>query len=238
MKVLISALIVASSFLAQVTHAIEPEIRQSIMEGLQLIIPGVEITKIDPTRIDGLYQVTMGTDVLYVTGDGRYALTGDLYDIQEKENITDAEKSMVRKEILSKVPTSELIEFAPGKTEHAIYVFTDVTCGYCRRLHQDVPVLNENGVAVRYLAYPRGGPKSSGSELLQAVWCSRDRNKAMTEAKSGKETKAKACDNPVASHYKLGNELGVRGTPAIYLEDGRALPGYHSPGEILHILNR
>ena len=201
-------------------------------------MPDVEISDISETEIQGLYQVIMGADVVYVSGDGRFALTGELYDLQNKENITDARKSGVRKEILDRVPESEIIEFAPKHVRHAIYVFTDITCGYCRRLHQDVPVLNENGVAVRYLAYPRAGPNSSGADQLQAVWCSKDRNRALTDAKLGKETRSESCDNPVARHYKLGNDLGVRGTPAIFLDDGRALPGYFPPAEILKALER
>lgn len=237
MKLLIFAALLISCFL-HTASAAETDVRQRIREGLLQVMPDVDISDISETDIQGLYQVTMGADVVYVSGDGRFALTGELYDLQNKENITDARKSSVRKAILDKVPESEIIEFAPKETKHAIYVFTDITCGYCRRLHQDVPVLNENGVAVRYLAYPRAGPHSSAADRLQAVWCSKDRNQALTDAKSGKETKAKSCDNPVARHYKLGNEIGVRGTPAIFLDDGRALPGYFPPDEILKALNR
>ncbi|MCG8325181.1 MAG: DsbC family protein [Thiotrichales bacterium] len=225
-------------FLAAPAHAVEDEVRQHIQAGLQEIIPEVRIGSISDTGVPGLYQVTMGADVLYVTGDGRYVLSGELYDIQSRENLTDTTKSLVRKDVLSKIPRSEYIEFAPQQTRHTIYVFTDITCGYCRKLHQDVPELNRNGVAVRYLAYPRGGPSSNGSDQLQAVWCSKDRNQAMTDAKAGKETKAKSCDNPVASHYELGQTLGVRGTPAIFFEDGRTVPGYFPPAELLSVLDR
>ena len=238
MRGFVYTLAIVFSLLAQTVFAVEPEVKQRILDGLRIIIPDIEVSDIKETGIKDLYQVTMGADVLYVSGDGRYALNGEMYDIMERENLTDAQKSMVRKEILGNVPKSELIEFAPKKTEHAIYVFTDITCGYCRRLHQDVPVLNENGVAVRYLAFPRGGPNSSAADQLRAVWCSKDKNKAMTDAKSGRETSAKSCDDPVASHYQLGSELGVRGTPAIYLEDGRSLPGYVPPGDILNVLDR
>ncbi len=223
-------------FSSQAVLALDAAVEQRIKNALESIIPGVQISDISETGIKDLYQVVMGTDVVYVSGDGRFALSGELYDIDTRQNITDARKALVRKSLLNDIPAAELIEFAGAKTEHTIYVFTDITCGYCRKLHQDVPVLNENGVAVRYLAYPRAGPLSSGSDQLQAVWCSKDRRKAMTEAKRGKEPKARTCDNPVARHYQLGQDLGVRGTPAIFLEDGRAIPGYYPPDELLNIL--
>lgn len=237
MKSLICSLTIAAVFVARAAFAVEPEVEQSINEGLSKILPNVEIDTINETAVPGLYQVTMGADVLYVSADGRFALTGEMYDIDTKENLTSVEKSRVRKAMLAEVPENEWIEFAPDNPQHAIYVFTDITCGYCRRLHQDVPILNENGVAVRYLAYPRGGPNSDGARKLQAVWCAKDQNKAMTEAKSGKETRNKNCENPVSRHYKLGGVLGVRGTPAIFLEDGRMLPGYLPPGELLGQVN-
>lgn len=237
MKILSYVLMIYVLFSWQAGGAAEPEVEQRVKQGLLNIIPDVEIDTISATSIPGLYQVTMGADVLYVTGDGRFALTGEMYDIEGRENITNAEKSRVRKAMLARVPESELIEFAPEKPEHTIYVFTDITCGYCRRLHQDVPVLNENGIAVRYLAYPRAGPASSSAQQLQAVWCAKDQNRAMTDAKSGKPTSSESCEDPVARHFKLGNEIGVRGTPAIYLEDGRSLPGYVPPAEILGLLN-
>ncbi len=233
----VTFLFVISTF-STIVYAVDTATRQKIQASLESIIPDIEITDIKKSRVDGLLQVMMGTDVVYVTEDGKYALSGELYDIQNRENLTDNSKASVRKEILSRVPASEIIEFKAEKPSHAIYVFTDITCGYCRKLHRDVPVLNENGVSVRYLAFPRGGPTSGGGDQLAAVWCSKDRTTALTEAKLGKETKSESCDNPVASHYKLGADLGVRGTPAIYLEDGRAIPGYQPPEQILSVLNR
>lgn len=238
MKGLLTSVFLGLSLLSQSALAVDAEVKQRILDALEKIIPATEITSVSESDIAGLYQVMMGTDIVYVTEDGRYAITGEMYDINKRENLTDSNKTTVRKEILGKIPASEIIEFKSEKPEHIIYVFTDITCGYCRKLHQEVPVLNENGVSVRYLAFPRGGPTSGGADQLISVWCSNNQNKAMTEAKLGKETKSETCDNPVAGHYKLGAELGVRGTPAIFFADGRSMPGYNPPEIIINALKQ
>jgi len=224
--------------LATWTVYAEKTVEENITHALQTIAPDVEVTGIRPTPIENLYEVLLGADVIYMSGDGRFILRGDLLDLQEKRNLSDDQRSLARKEVLSKLPSKEYIEFAPAKTEHVIYVFTDVDCSYCRRLHKDVPVLNENGVAVRYLAFPRGGIGSRAFNTMQAVWCSADRNQALTDAKNGIPIKAKQCPNPVEKQFLLGQQFGVRGTPAIYLEDGKELSGYTPPDELLKLVRK
>jgi len=213
-------------------------VEENITHALQRIVPDVEITRIRSTPIENLYEVMLGPDVIYISGDGRFIFRGDLLDLQEKRNLSEDQRSLVRKEVLSNLPEKEYIEFAPAKIEHVVYVFTDVDCAYCRRFHQDVPVLNENGVTVRYLAFPRGGIGTHTFNVMQAVWCSVDRNQALTDAKNGIPIKANQCPNPVEKHFLLGQKFGIRGTPAIYLEDGQELPGYTPPDELLRLVRK
>ncbi|MBI4005386.1 MAG: DsbC family protein [Gammaproteobacteria bacterium] len=218
--------------------SVDKAVEENITHALQRIIPDVEITGIRATPIENLYEVMLGPDVIYISGDGRFVFRGDLLDLQEKRNLSEDQRSLVRKEVFSKLPAKEYIEFAPEKTKHIIYVFTDVDCSFCRRLHKDVPVLNENGVAVRYLAFPRGGVGTHAFNVMQAVWCSADRNQALTDAKNGIPIKANQCTNPVEKHFLLGQKFGIRGTPAIYLEDGQELPGYTPPDELLRLVGK
>ncbi len=215
----------------------DEDVERNIQQSLAKILPDVEITRISKTPIDNLYEVLVATDVIYMTGDGRYVLKGDLLDMQKRLNLSEELRSTARTKLFNTLSADEIIEFAPKKTDHVIYVFTDIDCAYCRRLHRDVPVLNENGVSIRYLAYPRAGIGSRAFNDMQAVWCAEDRKQALTDAKNGKQVIPKECDNPVEAQYKLGQALGIRGTPAIFLEDGEELPGYMSPAELLKYVN-
>jgi len=107
-----------------------------------------------------------------------------------------------------------------------VQVFTDSTCPYCSRLHEQVSELNKQGVEVRYLAFPRQGLQGKGFNDLVNIWCADNQQQAMTDAKAGKNLPAKQCDNPIAEQYELGRRLGVQGTPAIFLPDGRLIPGF------------
>jgi thiol:disulfide interchange protein DsbC len=216
----------------------DENVEANIVRGLHSLQPDVEITAITPTPIDNIYQVMIGADVVYMTGDGRYAFKGDLLDLESRRNLSEEERSIARIDILEKLPEKDLIEFAPEKTEHAIYVFTDVDCSYCRRLHRDVPELNRNGIAVRYLAFPRGGVNSPAFRNMVSVWCAKDRQQALTDAKNGKSIKSSDCANPVSKQYQIGRDLGIRGTPAIYLENGTELPGYMPPKDLVRVVKR
>lgn len=216
----------------------DENVESNIVRGLHSLQPDVEITAITPTPIDNIYQVMIGADVVYMTGDGRYAFKGDLLDLESRRNLSEEERSIARIDILEKLPEKDLIEFAPEKTEHAIYVFTDVDCSYCRRLHRDVPELNRNGIAVRYLAFPRGGVNSPAFRNMVSVWCAKDRQQALTDAKNGKSIKSSDCANPVSKQYQIGRDLGIRGTPAIYLENGTELPGYMPPKDLVRVVKR
>ena len=206
---------------------------QVIKDSFKSVFPSVEVTGIRPAPLDNMYEVTVGGEILYVSADGKYIMRGDIIDAAEKRNLTEEQRSLVRVNLLNGVPKKDVIEFPASKPEHTIFVFTDTSCGYCRRLHQDVPELNRRGVSVRYFAYPRAGLDSPTATQLQSVWCADDRNQALTDAKAGKTIEEKQCDNPVAAQFELGRQIGIRGTPAIYLENGKALPGYLPPNQLI-----
>lgn len=210
------------------------DIEQDIRLGLSMLLPEVEVSDIKSTPIKGIYQVIIGPDVIYMTGDGRYVLKGDLLDINERRNLTEDVRSDNRVGLLNSLKKDEYIEFAASSPSETIYVFTDIDCGYCRKLHQDVPELNNRGVTVRYLAYPRAGVNSVTGREMESVWCADNKQEALTKAKNNEPVESKTCANsPIARQYTLGKQLGVRGTPAIYLEDGQAIPGYMPPDRLI-----
>lgn len=209
-----------------------------IQDSLKTVLPGMDITRIEPSAIPGMYAVLIGAEVFYVSSDGQYLLRGDLIDIPNKANLSEQQRSVARREILKSVPEEQYIEYAPRDPEHTIYVFTDITCGFCQRLQGDINDINRNGIAVKYLAFPREGVDSETSRRMESVWCAEDRQAALSNAMIGLNVEQASCDNPVTEHYNLGQTMGVRGTPAIYTEDGRYLPGYMPPDELLKVITK
>jgi thiol:disulfide interchange protein DsbC len=197
-------------------------------------IPGAKAEELKPTSVPGIYELTRGTDVGYVTSDGRFYFAGDMYDIQQSVNLTDASRNGARRSLLATIPDSETITFSPANPKYTITVFTDVDCGYCRKLHSEVKELNKLGIRVRYVSYPREGPGSEAWEMAEAVWCSPDRGDALTRAKLGEEIKAPKCGaTPVARQYELGHKLNIHGTPGIFTAEGEYITGYLPPKRLL-----
>jgi thiol:disulfide interchange protein DsbC len=195
--------------------------------------PGTQPDDVRPTQVPGVYEVMMGADVLYVSADGRFAFAGDMIEIDSRTNLTEANRAAGRVKLLAKVDERDAIVFGPASARHTITVFTDVDCGYCRKLHSEIDALNKLGVRVRYLAYPRAGPGTEDWRKMEQVWCSSDRNTAITLAKQDRPVKGANCSaTPVAKQYKLGDDLGVRGTPAIFTTAGDYIGGYLPPAEL------
>lgn len=202
------------------------EAPEAVLAGLHKIFPGTEVDSVKPAGMPGLYQVTIGARLFYVSADGKYLIQGNLYDIDARTNLTEAAETEIRLAAMQEMSEDQMVIFEPKEAKHTITVFTDIDCGYCRKLHNEMESYNDKGIRVRYLFYPRSGPNSPSFDKAVSVWCADDRNQAMTDAKSGKPVEPRTCDNPVADHYALGGAMGVRGTPAIFLEDGEMLPGY------------
>ena len=193
--------------------------------------PDLPIESIVPAQMPGFYEIALpGGTVLHATADGRYVFEGDLYEVTAAGivNLAEIRRSQKRKELLADTDMSNGWTFAATGTRKAtISVFTDVDCGYCRKLHLEVPELNAMGIEVRYLAYPRAGIESESYDKIVSAWCAKDKNDALTRLKAGQTIPTKSCaNNPVEAQYVLGQRLGISGTPAIFLEDGRLLPGY------------
>jgi len=193
-------------------------------------LPGTRAEDLRPTPVAGIYELTRGTDIAYVTADGKYAFSGDLFELSSNNNLTEQHRRELRVKQIAAFPESQMLIFGPQSPKYTVTVFTDVDCPYCRKLHSQIAEYNRLGVRVRYLLYPRNGPNTTSWTKAEQVWCSTDRNDALTRAKLGQELKAKPCaDNPVARSYALGRDFALEGTPAIIMPDGELLPGYVPP---------
>ena len=192
--------------------------------------PGAKPADFRPSQVAGIYEYAQGADILYVSADGKYAFVGDLFDVAKEANLSEARRREARRQLMSAVPESQMLVFSPKQPRHTVTVFTDIDCGYCRKLHGEIARYNELGIRVRYLFYPRTGPDTESWDKAVAVWCSPDRNDSLTRAKRGETIRAAKCaSSPVARDYELGQEMGLQGTPAIVLASGEMLPGYVPP---------
>lgn len=221
-----------------VSNAAEPAKPADPRTAIAGKFPGVKAEQVRPSPVAGIFEVEMGADTAYVSADGRFLFSGDLYDVDSRTNLTEVGRSTARSKALAKLDERDMIVFGPAAAKHTITVFTDVECGYCRKLHGEIDQLTKLGVRVRYLAYPRAGPGTEDWDKMEAVWCSKDRNTAITKAKQGELVKSDKCGaTPVAKQYALGEELGVRGTPAIFTTSGDYIGGYLPPKELLKQLD-
>jgi thiol:disulfide interchange protein DsbC len=199
---------------------------QKVREGIGKILKKGSISSVEPSKADGLYEVMVGPELYYVSADGRFLLSGNMYDIESREDLTTPKVSRAKAEAIEAVGEENMVVFAPENTEHTVTIFTDIDCGYCQKLHNEIKDYNELGISVRYMMFPRAGVGSEAYDKAVTVLCSDDRNDAMTRSKAGEKLAKKECDNPVDQHYALGKTLGVKGTPAVFLESGDMLPGY------------
>lgn len=237
MRALLAGTFVLAAPLASL--AAQPAARPDVRAELASKIPGAKAEDLKPTPIPGVYELMRGTDIAYVSTDGKYVITGDLYDLASNDNLTENRRRGARLRLLGDVPESEMLVFSPREPKHTITVFTDIDCGYCRKLHTQIEQYNRLGIKVRYLFYPRSGPDTESWQKAVEVWCSPNRNEALTRAKRGEDLKTKSCaKSPVERHYDLGQDFAIRGTPAIVLANGEMLPGYVPPEDLAGHLGR
>ena len=203
------------------------EIRERLLQSR----PGLPITDVKPGQIAGFYQVSIqGGMTLYMHAIDDYLFAGDLFFVEPEGlvNATEVARTRQRKELLDALDAEDMLVYSPKPelVQATITVFTDIDCGYCRKLHQEVPELNRLGIAVRYLAYPRAGVGSESYNKIMSAWCADNPLRALTRAKAGEEIEDRTCSNPVAEQYGMGGAFGVSGTPAIIYENGYLQAGY------------
>ena len=201
-------------------------------------IDGIKPDDVRMSPVNGLYEIARGSQIGYASPDGKYVILGDMIDIDSNANLSESRRRTIRERLIETVPESEMIVFSPKDPKYTITVFTDIDCGYCRRLHSQIAEYNRLGIRVRYLFFPRSGPNTDSWHKAEAVWCAQNRNDALTRAKLGEVIKSADCgaDNIVARDYELGHKLEVDGTPAIFLSTGEMLPGYSPPGQLAKYL--
>jgi len=230
----IGTLIAALGLLsAPVFSADENAELQQVRATVSGLFDGIEADDVFASDIDGWYTIRKGAIIAYISADGRYLLQGDLIDLEGQVNLSEKDRNNARVKMMIDVPDDQAIVFTPETVRHTVSVFTDIDCTFCRRLHSQIDEYMEEGIEIRYFLYPRSGPASASWVKAEQVWCSKDRNEALTLAKLDEDFDSKQCDSSVvSSHYAIGQDVGLRGTPAIVLEDGTLFSGYLPPKQL------
>ncbi|NRB78015.1 MAG: thioredoxin fold domain-containing protein [Saccharospirillaceae bacterium] len=199
-----------------------------ILKKLQSIRPDLEFNKVLSTSINNIFEVTYKDGSLFTTQHADFLFTGDILKVEPYGliNMNEQKKSSSTAKTLNDIKKDDLITYQAENQKAEIYVFTDISCGYCVKLHKQMDELNALGITVNYLAYPRAGLDSDAYEYLVTAWCDDNPQNMLTQMKLGKGFNTNSCKNPVASQYKLGQSLNIQGTPAIFLSNGAKVGGY------------
>ena len=235
-------LMISLMLLASLAHATDDQYAQ-LRSNVAKAFPGMKVTSVTETPMENIVQVEInGVERLYSSLDGQYLMSGEMFAVRPQGgvvNLAEQQLSGVRKAGIKELKPADMITYAAKDEKSEVFVFTDTSCGYCRRLHQHIAEYNDMGITVHYLAFPRGGMNSSAANTMRAVWCEKDRKSALTEAKlNGVEASpAGACKDPVAEQYNLGVKFGVRGTPSIYTQSGENIGGYLTPADMAEALH-
>jgi thiol:disulfide interchange protein DsbC len=213
---------------------------EAVLDQLKRLRPALQIVDSGSSPIPGIYAIEVeGGSMLYVSEDGLHFILGDMYSVTDDGliNLTDARRAEQRRLLLMSMDIEDMIVFAPrNSTKAVVNVFTDVDCIFCRKFHENIPRINELGIEVRYIAYPRAGIGSTAYEKIVSAWCADDPQEALTRLKLGEAIPSKSCDNPVEQHFELGQMVGVDGTPTLVTEDGEIILGYLSAMELANRL--
>lgn len=193
----------------------------------------IQATEIKPSPVAGWQMIFTDKGVVYLTNDGKYLLHGAMYDVSKAipTNVT-------HQYLLQKVEkmVDKMIVYPADKEKFVVTVFTDISCGYCRKLHQQIKEYNNLGITIRYLAFPRGGMGDKTAQEMQSIWCMADRKKALDAAIKGDDVSPATCKTDIKPQYELGLQYGIQGTPAMILSDGTLVPGYREPKDMLAML--
>lgn len=204
-----------------------------VREAIAKLAPEAKIEALRPSAMPGVYEAVVGGSEVYVSADGKFLLAGSLWDVAGGKNLTEQTRAGRRQDALANIGAEQRIVFAPQQPRHRITVFTDLDCGYCRKLHDEVAAFNDAGISVEYVLFPRGGMDSPSHAAAVSVWCADDRREALTLAKRGEPVAARICPNPIREEYEIGKRIGIASTPTIVTEDGSLILGYVPPQQLL-----
>ena len=233
-------LIAALAGTAAIAFAADSGNEQNVRDAFHSLLPNAKIDRIIKSEVPGFYEVIVGGQIVYISGDGKYLLQGNLYDVPAKTSLTEARVAAIRADALRALPADKVMTFAPEHPKHTVTVFTDVDCPYCRQFHKQIAAYNAAGIGVNYVLFPLD-IHPNAEKKAEAVWCSMDRKAAYTAAMNGQDPGKATCkNNPVAETKALSLAIGIDSTPTVLAADGTHVNGsvVMNPGQLMAELDR
>ena len=197
--------------------------------------PNIKIDSIEKVS-DSFFEISIQDQLYYLTSDFKHLIVGNVIDFQTGNNLTENKMKRERIKYLSKINDKSVITYKPDSTKYVLTIFTDTSCPYCQKLHNEVDDLLMNDVEVRYVLFSRNGNDDDAYEDMVSIWCSKDQKQALDRAFDNDFVKNESCQNPISDNYSLARDLKVNGTPMIFMEDGLVIPGYVTTDKIMSIL--
>lgn len=199
---------------------------------LQSRLPEIPIKSISKAPIAGLYEVNLGTQMVYTDASGDYVIAGDLVETKTRTNLSEAHLAELNKIDFGSLPLERAVKVVKGNGSRRIAVFSDPNCPYCKQL--ETTLKSVDNVTVYTFLYPVLSPDSVTKS--KAIWCSTDRAKAweawMLEHHAPTAATSNCDTTALDKNLALGHSLDVTGTPTIILSDGRRLPGAVSADQL------
>jgi len=236
--VLAAALLVSTLSFAADDSDLTVSVEDTIATNVQKHLGDFEISSITESVIPGLYELVSGGTIFYVNPEGSVFIEGNMIDLERRVNLTEEKLGRLHMSMIATMDEDDMLVYEPeNPSGRWITVFTDISCGYCQKLHREMDTYLDAGVSVRYLMFPRAGMETPAAQALESVWCNADPQAAMTTAKSGGQIEPMRCDNPIEEHVALAQQVGLRGTPLIYLDTGDRIPGYRDAASVVDMIS-
>ena len=229
----ISLLLILSFLIISCTKNVTTE--SDVENAMNEKYPHIKIDSVERLN-DSFFEIAIQDQIFYLTTDFRHLIAGNIIDFQSGSNLTENSIKVKRKSFLSKIKNEDTVIYKPKKVNHTITIFTDTSCPYCQKMHNEINDLLENNIAIRYVLFSRNGVDDDAYEDMVSVWCADDRKQALDKVFKNDFIRNMKCSNPIKDNYNLASDLNVNGTPMIFIEDGSVIPGYVSSRKIIDIL--
>jgi thiol:disulfide interchange protein DsbC len=238
---IISALLISANLFLQVALAVEPgapvepAVPAHLAEAIKRSAPEVAVDRIRPAPIPGLFEIVSGKSIFYVDGTGRYFVSGQIFDMQERKNLSAAAASDLIHIDPNSLVLDDAIKIVRGTGKRQIYVFTDPDCPYCKKLERE-GLADVKDVTIHIFLFPLVQLHPDARNKAVKLWCAANpvqawedlmRRDAVPPAREGDE-----CAHPVDRNLALGNKVGIEATPTLVFADGHVIAGAASTQDI------
>jgi len=227
-----SLALAATLMFAASAQADESVIRKALTQQF----PGAQIASVTKTPYSGLFEVYLDGQLIYVDAKAQYVFTGDVIDLKNRTNLTQARLNRLQAVKWDTLPLDNALKTVKGKGERKLVVFSDVDCPYCRKFEAELAKVDN--ITIYTFLYPIEGLHPKAVQASKQIWCAPDRNKAWDDyiTRNTLPSNDGKCANPVEANIAFGSKLKVSGTPTLVFANGMRVPGMVPAAQLERLL--